>query len=90
LIAPTFLLGVTVGASTVILLEANPVVVVAHDRWNLFVADSLDHFIRRRGIADQIAQTIQSVERVSANVREHGFQSRKVGMDVTENCDLHI
>src|SRR5215204_2766813 len=87
LLPPLLLLRVLVGAAAVIAIEADPVIVVAHDGRDATLADQRDRLIRSRAVADQVAQVVDRIRRFRVDRREHHFGCDAVAVQITEDGD---
>ena len=87
LLAARFLVLVLVGAAAIVAVEADPVVVVAHDRRDAALADQLDRLVRPRAVADQVAEAVDGIRRLGIDRGEHRFGGGAVAVQVGEDGD---
>ena len=80
----TLLIGL-VDAAALSLLKADPLVVVAHETRDAALAQQQGDFVRRRPVADEIAETEHLGEAASLDVAEHRLESRQVAVHVGED-----
>ena len=83
------LFGIAVGASTFVPIEADAIVVVSNDCRNGVLPDPVDHYVWKRRVPDQVAETIRPLDVLMLQVVEHGFQRRDVRVDVTDDGNSH-
>ncbi len=78
-----------VGASTLGAVETDAIVVVAHDRWNVLASNPIDHLIRERRVANEIAEAIDPIGPFAADIVQDRIQRRDVAVNVADQGDTH-
>ena len=90
LVTAALLVGLSISTAAVIPFEADAVVIVAHDCWNLLEPNPLSHLVRERSVADQITQAVQPVELSGSGVCEYGLERRQIPMNIADDRQSHL
>src|SRR5215213_2311486 len=87
LLPPLLLLRVLLGATALIAIEADPVIVVTHDGRDATLADQRDRLIRSRAVADQVAQVVDRIRRLDIDRGQDRFGGGTVAVQIAEDGD---
>src|SRR5215207_8869794 len=87
LLPARFLFRILVGATAVVPIEADPVVVVAHDGRDVALADESDRLVRLGAVADEIPQVIDGIQMLDIDGGQDRFGRGAIAVQVAEDGD---
>ena len=89
LLAAALLVGLSVRAATIVSVEPDAIIVILHDGRIAFPANTVGHLVGEGRVANKVSQAVRRVDMQTRDIREHGFECRKISVNVAENGDTH-